>query len=153
MLFWALLFPIVLGIFFKLAFGNINENSKFKTIDVAVNETLMQDDNFKDFMNEMEKEKYFKVVESKNEDILNTNDNVKAYIDSMDKIYTKNSGISETIVETIMNSYSQKVSMITKIMQKNPTADICLLYTSDAADDTPCVDLGGRRIIKKKKKK
>eukprot|EP00831_Metopus_contortus_P079628 TRINITY_DN7964_c0_g1_i5.p1 TRINITY_DN7964_c0_g1~~TRINITY_DN7964_c0_g1_i5.p1 ORF type:complete len:184 (+),score=34.82 TRINITY_DN7964_c0_g1_i5:228-779(+) len=29
----------------------------------------------------------------------------------------------------------------------------CLLYTSDAADDTPCVDLGGRRIIKKKKKK
>ena len=25
--------------------------------------------------------------------------------------------------------------------------DICLLYTSDAADDTPCVDLGGRRII------
>eukprot|EP00831_Metopus_contortus_P006777 TRINITY_DN12595_c0_g1_i1.p1 TRINITY_DN12595_c0_g1~~TRINITY_DN12595_c0_g1_i1.p1 ORF type:complete len:198 (-),score=42.06 TRINITY_DN12595_c0_g1_i1:81-674(-) len=30
--------------------------------------------------------------------------------------------------------------------------DTCLLYTSDAADDTPCVDLGGRRIIKKKKK-
>ena len=25
--------------------------------------------------------------------------------------------------------------------------DSCLLYTSDAADDTPCVDLGGRRII------
>ena len=25
--------------------------------------------------------------------------------------------------------------------------NICLLYTSDAADDTPCVDLGGRRII------
>ena len=26
----------------------------------------------------------------------------------------------------------------------------CLLYTSDAADDLPCVDLGGSRIIKKK---
>ena len=26
----------------------------------------------------------------------------------------------------------------------------CLLYTSDAADDVSCVDLGGRRIIKKK---
>ena len=25
----------------------------------------------------------------------------------------------------------------------------CLLYTSDAADDHACVDLGGRRIIKK----
>src|SRR5680860_1905588 len=31
-------------------------------------------------------------------------------------------------------------------------AYICLLYTSDAADDLLCVDLGGRRIIKKKKK-
>src|SRR5450756_630495 len=30
---------------------------------------------------------------------------------------------------------------------------ICLLYTSDAADDLLCVDLGGRRIIKKKKTK
>ena len=29
----------------------------------------------------------------------------------------------------------------------------CLLYTSDAADDLLCVDLGGRRIIKQKKKK
>src|SRR5450756_2566732 len=31
--------------------------------------------------------------------------------------------------------------------------NICLLYTSDAADDLLCVDLGGRRIIKKKNKK
>ena len=29
-------------------------------------------------------------------------------------------------------------------------ARACLLYTSDAADDLLCVDLGGRRIIKKK---
>ena len=30
-------------------------------------------------------------------------------------------------------------------------AIICLLYTSDAADERSSVDLGGRRIIKKKK--
>ena len=29
----------------------------------------------------------------------------------------------------------------------------CLLYTSDAADERSSVDLGGRRIIQKKKKK
>ena len=28
--------------------------------------------------------------------------------------------------------------------------DFCLLYTSDAADERSSVDLGGRRIIKKK---
>ena len=29
---------------------------------------------------------------------------------------------------------------------------LCLLYTSDAADDLPCVDLGGRRMITQKKR-
>ena len=32
-----------------------------------------------------------------------------------------------------------------------PTVSNCLLYTSDAADERSSVDLGGRRIIKKKK--
>ena len=31
------------------------------------------------------------------------------------------------------------------------TTQACLLYTSDAADERSSVDLGGRRIIKKKK--
>ena len=34
-----------------------------------------------------------------------------------------------------------------RLMQKNGS---CLLYTSDAADEEESVDLGGRRIIKKK---
>ena len=32
-----------------------------------------------------------------------------------------------------------------------PLLKDCLLYTSDAADERSSVDLGGRRIIKKKK--
>ena len=32
-----------------------------------------------------------------------------------------------------------------------PKSWVCLLYTSDAADERSSVDLGGRRIIKKKK--
>ena len=35
--------------------------------------------------------------------------------------------------------------------EPDPTHD-CLLYTSDAADERSSVDLGGRRIIKKKKR-
>src|SRR5680860_49894 len=47
-------------------------------------------------------------------------------------------------------------SMPQKIFTANAQGEVdyfCLLYTSDAADDLLCVDLGGRRIIKKKKKK
>src|SRR5450756_3140057 len=36
--------------------------------------------------------------------------------------------------------------------RSSDSRESCLLYTSDAADDLLCVDLGGRRIIKKKKK-
>ena len=43
--------------------------------------------------------------------------------------------------DTIASSFANAVSMT------------CLLYTSDAADERSSVDLGGRRIIKKKKKK
>mgnify|MGYP003380481065 CR=1 FL=1 len=33
---------------------------------------------------------------------------------------------------------------------RTPEGQTCLLYTSDAADERSSVDLGGRRIIKKK---
>src|SRR5664280_3870738 len=36
--------------------------------------------------------------------------------------------------------------------KRNQRCKHCLLYTSDAADEEDSVDLGGRRIIKKKKK-
>lgn len=130
MLFWALVFPIVLGIFFKLALGNIVNTGKFKTIGVAVNESLMEEENFSSFMKEMEDEGYFKVTTAKSEDVLD-DDSVKAYVESMDKIYTKRSGISETIVETIMNAYSQKSSMVARIMQKDPRADLSKILDVD----------------------
>ena len=37
------------------------------------------------------------------------------------------------------------------LLEKCLHHEACLLYTSDAADERSSVDLGGRRIIKKKK--
>src|SRR5659263_644679 len=70
-------------------------------------------------------------------------------------------GIKVHLVDsTDPNNYAGCVNDKTKAVfgetLGNPSLDvldICLLYTSDAADDLLCVDLGGRRIIKKKKKK
>ena len=36
-----------------------------------------------------------------------------------------------------------------ELLKQTGNASACLLYTSDAADDLLCVDLGGRRIINK----
>ena len=38
-----------------------------------------------------------------------------------------------------------------ELLLHKPLHKPCLLYTSDAADERSSVDLGGRRIIKKKK--
>ena len=45
-----------------------------------------------------------------------------------------------------MNKPAIEVNSLSKVY------NICLLYTSDAADERSSVDLGGRRIIKKKKR-
>ena len=52
---------------------------------------------------------------------------------------------------TYLNFYHDYDKQI-KFVLKDELAKGCLLYTSDAADERSSVDLGGRRIIKKKNK-
>ena len=47
--------------------------------------------------------------------------------------------------------WNKKVEELSKGMAQKVQFITCLLYTSDAADERSSVDLGGRRIIKKKK--
>ena len=47
--------------------------------------------------------------------------------------------------------YWAVASMAEASLVKGDIDKACLLYTSDAADERSSVDLGGRRIIKKKK--
>ena len=63
--------------------------------------------------------------------------------------------ISSTVFD-LTNERTAAYNAVNKVggfpVMSEKTMD-CLLYTSDAADDLLCVDLGGRRIIKKNKKK
>eukprot|EP00657_Telonema_sp_P-1_P005422 TRINITY_DN2275_c0_g1_i2.p1 TRINITY_DN2275_c0_g1~~TRINITY_DN2275_c0_g1_i2.p1 ORF type:complete len:151 (-),score=87.17 TRINITY_DN2275_c0_g1_i2:107-559(-) len=61
----------------------------------------------------------------------------------------------ERVVARSLSAMAQAETLKFKLMSAMPVlcVDTCLLYTSDAADDLLCVDLGGRRIIKKKKNK
>lgn len=124
MLFWALLFPIILGLFFKLAFGNVGNTGKFEKIPVAVNEKLLEDKNFSSFINNMEEEDYFKVTKAADQKILDQDDKLVAYIESRDQIITRKSGIKETIVESIVNAYNRQESMVMRILKENPRADL-----------------------------
>eukprot|EP01017_Pseudomicrothorax_dubius_P016763 TRINITY_DN1896_c0_g1_i6.p1 TRINITY_DN1896_c0_g1~~TRINITY_DN1896_c0_g1_i6.p1 ORF type:complete len:800 (+),score=283.28 TRINITY_DN1896_c0_g1_i6:30-2429(+) len=60
----------------------------------------------------------------------------------------------ETKLETTKKKQNGDIEYQKKIAELEISrSKSCLLYTSDAADDLLCVDLGGRRIIKKKKSK
>ena len=62
----------------------------------------------------------------------------------------KRQGYISYVENNAMESYAfGRLSPDLHIYRINNYVDICLLYTSDAADDLLCVDLGGRRIIKK----
>ena len=49
----------------------------------------------------------------------------------------------------IANKMAKTITVEIMRRYPHPQYKNCLLYTSDAADDLRCVDLGGRRIIKK----
>ena len=57
-------------------------------------------------------------------------------------------GVEATAATRDVVIVDDEINLITAAFHSN----CCLLYTSDAADERSSVDLGGRRIIKKKKK-
>ena len=75
-----------------------------------------------------------------------------AYINSV-SAYLPNSPIANEDMEDYIGKIGGNPSRVRSIVLRQNGINICLLYTSDAADDMQCVDLGGRRIIKKKKRK
>ena len=74
-------------------------------------------------------------------------------------LYDELSSILEKMGKTLdeyysMNQVQQKEiwDLLVERPHRMTMDNTCLLYTSDAADEEDSVDLGGRRIIKKKKK-
>ena len=57
----------------------------------------------------------------------------------------------EELVEIANKEFEWCITEFKKASREMGYGD-CLLYTSDAADERSSVDLGGRRIIKKKKR-
>ena len=89
--------------------------------------------------------------------------NISVMIDSKGVIHERSCFIDNYNFEKHSLSDSYKSNKIIELNNEaalsmqagklKPFMWICLLYTSDAADEEDSVDLGGRRIIKKKKNK
>ena len=123
LVFWSLFFPIILGLLFKLAFGNLNDQLKLDPINVLVNEDLYEDENIKSFFDSIEEEKIFKIEKIADEKDISL-DNHSAYIRKVDDVLVKDEGFKSSIVTSVMKTFIQNSETIYRILEKNPNANI-----------------------------
>lgn len=131
MWFWTLIFPIILATFFNLAFSSISSKTTFDPVNVAVinNQVLEKDESLQDFFNSVSSEsnnKIFNIQYTSEEEAIELlkNNDISGYIIAKDKLEPvfKNSGINQTIVKNVIDSYYQTVSVIGNIVAHNPEA-------------------------------
>ena len=65
-------------------------------------------------------------------------------------VYKRQQQMNKKEVRKEMQLGSEILVLETGKLAQQANCAVCLLYTSDAADERSSVDLGGRRIIKKK---
>ena len=71
--------------------------------------------------------------------------------DSAQKVTQSNLQLIQLMATALPSAYIQLPEIaFPSLTEESPNSNACLLYTSDAADERSSVDLGGRRIIKKK---
>lgn len=127
-IFWLLVFPIILGTFFNLAFGNLYEAEEmFSEISVAVVETKT-DENFKTVMNQLSEgdSPLFKVQYTDNEKartLLETNE-IRGiiYVGGKITLSVTGTGTEQTIIKSFLQQYETQKTIITDIAMTNPAA-------------------------------
>ena len=72
---------------------------------------------------------------------------VGAVVVCKERIIARAHNLTETLNDVTAHAEMQAITAAANVLGGKYLS--CLLYTSDAADDMQCVDLGGRRIIKK----
>lgn len=130
LLFWTFLFPFILGLFFKLALGNIGAAFEFEPINIAVvnNEEYKLDTNLNSIITSLssdDKNKIFNTKYVNEEEAITLLDDkkVSAYIIIKDKnpeLRVKSSGIQETIIKYVLDQYYQTNDTVNNMIKFNP---------------------------------
>lgn len=126
LVFWMMCFPIILGTFFQIAFGDLYEKeSMFQKIPVAVVE-VKSDDTFKTVINELSSgdSPLFKAQytdEKKALSLLETGEiSGIIYVHENITLSVSGKGIEQTIIKTFLEQYQTQKVIITDIATNNP---------------------------------
>lgn len=128
LIFWTFAFPIILAIFFKLAFSDIENKEKLDIINIAVinNEEYNSDEIFKNTFAELsnkDSENYMLNITytdlSKSKKMLDNNE-ITGYLlfsNNEVNIIVKNNGINETILRYIVDEIQSNKEIINNLIE------------------------------------
>lgn len=127
LIFWTFAFPIILGLFFNLAFQNIEKNEQLQVIDIAIINSNDYDNNkiVKESLNELTKgkNKLFNIQltdEKTSKDLLNNN-KITGYLtfkEDQVNITVKNSGVEETVLKQVLEQIQSNSKIVNKTIEK-----------------------------------
>ena len=128
-IFWTMVFPVLLAIFFYLALSNIQQGEVFQSIKIAVvdNAEYQKAEHLKTALNEAAtgKSKLFDLTHAAREEAeqLLEQDKVAAYLfveGGRPKLAVKKTGIRQSIVKSFLDSYQQTAASVNSILKNKP---------------------------------
>lgn len=132
LIFWTFAFPILLGIFFNMAFSDIENSEKLDIIDIAIVKSDEFNKNiiFKEAFEGLSKgnDKLFDITYTnlnKAQKLLE-DDKITGYLvfDDDINIVVSSSGINETILKYVVNEISSNETMINTLIKKDINNEI-----------------------------
>lgn len=135
LVFWTIAFPIILGIFFKMAFSSIESDEALNVFDIAVidNENYRNNDIYKKTFEQLSSDenenKLFNITYADNNQanrLLDDNE-IEGYIEFIDetpKLVFKKSGIYPTIMKSVVQEIEEHKKIITSLVEKESNDEI-----------------------------
>ena len=133
LIFWTFAFPIVLGLFFNMAFSNIEKDEKLQVFDIAVvnNNAFQKEKIYQDALKKLEhgEDKLFniKYVGQKKANKLLNNSDIKGYIifkNDKPEVVIKENGTYQTIIKFVITEINQNKIMIENLSKKEVEDEI-----------------------------
>lgn len=133
LIFWTFAFPIILGLFFNMAFSNIEKDEKLQVFDIAVvnNNQFQKEKIYQEALKKLShgKDKLFniKYVSQKKADSLLNNSDIKGYIifkNDKPEVVIKENGTYQTIIKFVVTEINQNKIMIENLSKKEVENEI-----------------------------
>ncbi|MEE0716497.1 MAG: ABC transporter permease [Eubacterium sp.] len=141
LIFWTFAFPIILGIFFNMAFSNIEKDEQLKVFDIAVvndsqfEKQIIYKETLKELSDKDSKNQLFniKYVTKKKADSLLDDSEIEGYIqfkNNEPNVVVKENGTYETLLKFVVTEVKQNKSVIEELCKKKIETQIAKGNTS-----------------------